>query len=152
MAAYIGFSSINANKPKTTNPTRFAGLGDGGTGSILQGLVWGKKFTLTDEILVVQDFINAFNIRKGEKVGQPQYGTTLWDFLFEPNTADIQIQIEQEVRRVASLDPRMNLNSVALFTNDNGILIEVEVAVVPYNNAATLSLFFNRATNIATVV
>ena len=70
MPNYVGFSTINANKPKSSSlPT---GL-DGGTGSTIKPLIIGKKFRLVDQPLVVQDFINALNIRKGEKVGKPQY-------------------------------------------------------------------------------
>jgi len=100
---------------------------------------------------VVRDFVNALNIRQGEKVGQPQYGTTLWSFVFDPNTADVQFQLEDEIRRVASLDPRMILNSVKAYPQDLGILLEVELAVAPFNQASLLSVFFNSATNIAVI-
>ena len=148
MPQYIGFSTFNANKPKTTNAS--SGI-DSGVGGIVKPIVYGKKFRMVDEQLVIQDFINAFNIRQGEKVGQPQYGTTLWSFIFEPNTSDVQIRLEAEVRRVASLDPRMKLNTVTTYTKDNGILIEIEMAVQPFNNATVLGIFFNPQNNKATV-
>jgi phage baseplate assembly protein W len=146
MPTYIGFSTINANKPRSTNLN--AGV-DGGTGSIVQPIVFGKKYKIVDAQLVVQDFVNALNIQQGEKVGNPGYGTTLWSFVFEPNTADVQFQLENEIRRVANLDPRMILNSVKAYPQDNGILLEVEMAVAPFNNAFQLSVFFNNATNTA---
>ena len=98
---------------------------------------------------MVQDFINALNIQQGQKVGQPGYGTTLWTFVFEPNTPDTQFQIESEVRRVASSDPRMIVNSVNSYPQENGILIEVEMAIAPFNNAFALSVFFDNSTNLA---
>jgi phage baseplate assembly protein W len=146
MPTYIGFSTINANKPRSTNLN--AGV-DGGTGSIVQPVVFGKKYRTVDTQLVIQDFVNALNIQQGQKVGNPGYGTTLWSFVFEPNTADVQFQLENEIRRVANLDPRMILNSVKAYPQDNGILIEVEMAVAPFNNAFQLSVFFNNATNTA---
>lgn len=148
MPNYIGFSTINANKPKST--TLPAGL-DGGTGSTIRPIVIGKKFKLVDQPLVIQDFVNALNIRKGEKVGKPQYGTTLWDFVFEPNTRDVQFQLEDEIRRVAKQDPRIILNSVKAYPQDNGILLEVELAVSPFNQAQLLSVFFNSTTNTALI-
>lgn len=150
MAQYIGFSTKDACKPKTSNQVTASGL-DGGPGGITKGIVWGKKFRILDAQLVVQDFINALNIPIGSKVGQPGYGTKLWSFIFEPNTADVQFQLESEIRRVAAQDPRINLNYVKAFPKENGILIEVQLAVVPFNNPATLSVFFNRATNVATL-
>lgn len=146
MPQYIGFSTIDANKAKTSNDV--SGV-DGGFGGIRKPIVWGKKFRLTDVQLVVRDFINALNIPQGSIVGKPQYGTTLWSFVFEPNTADVQFQLDNEIRRVASADPRLVLNYVRAFPKENGILLEVELAVVPFNQPQLLSLFFNSQTNTA---
>jgi len=148
MATYNGFSTINANKPRSTSLTPGTG---GGYGSTTQPVIPGKKFKLTNEQLVIQDFLNALNIQQGQKVGQPGYGTTLWSFIFEPNTADTQFQLQDEIRRVASTDPRIILNSVKAFPKENGILIEVELAIAPFNNAQLLSVFFNNLTNVAAI-
>ena len=148
MPTYIGFSTINANKPQSTNMQ--PGV-DGGTGSIIQPVIYGKKFRMLDEPLVIQDFLNALNIPQGQKVGQPGYGTTLWSFVFEPNTQDVQIQLETEIRRVAGLDPRLIVNTVSTYPQDNGILIEMELAVAPFNQAKFLNVFFSSANNTATI-
>jgi phage baseplate assembly protein W len=121
----------------------------GGTGSIVTPYVIGNKFGLVDSPLVVQDFVNALNIRQGTKVGNPSYGTTLWSFVFEPNTADVQFQLETEIRRIANQDPRLIVNTVRAFPQENGILLEVEMAVSPFNQANLLSVFFNSSTNQA---
>lgn len=147
MPQYIGFSTIDAYVPKTTN----APPGLNGVGTITRPISSGKKFKVTDEQLVIQDFINSLNIRQGEKVGQPQYGTTLWNFVFEPNTPDVQFQLENEITRIASLDPRIVLNSVQAYPQDNGILLEVEMAVQPFNEALMLSVFLNSTTNKANI-
>lgn len=148
MPTYIGFSTINANEPRSSNLP--AGV-DGGTGSITQPIIFGKKYRLVDEKLVIQDFLNALNIQQGQKVGNPGYGTTLWTFVFEPNTADVQFQLQDEIRRVASLDPRMIVNSVKAYPKEHGILVEVELAIAPFNNAQTMNVFFNNLTNSAVV-
>ena len=95
MATFIGFSTIGADKPITVNPIPVSATGV--NNGITDPTVFGKKFKLIDEQLVIQDFINALNIRKGEKVGQPDYGTTLWDFVFEPNTADVSTALQNEI-------------------------------------------------------
>lgn len=148
MPQYIGFSTIGANLPRTTNqPTG----NDGGVGTLKKSLNTGRKFRLVDQPLVIQDFLNAINIPQGQKVGQPGYGTTLWNFVFEANTADTQFRIENEVRRIASLDPRLLLNSLKCYPQENGILIELECAVAPFNQAQLLSLFLDRGTNSAII-
>ena len=146
MPTFIGFSTIGANQPKTTNAK--TGV-DGGVGGIRKPINTGKKYRLVDEQLALQDFVNALNIPQGQKVGQPQYGTTLWSFVFEPNTFDVQTRLEAEIRRVASLDPRLELNYVRAFPQENGILIEIELAVTPFNNPSQLSIFFDNNTNRA---
>lgn len=148
MPTYIGFSTINANKPRSTNLN--SGV-DGGVGSVANPVIPGKKFRLVDTPLVVQDLVNALNIQKGEKVGQPGYGTTLWSFVFEPNTFDVTTELETEIRRVANLDPRLILNTVSVFPQENGILVEVEFAVSPFNQAQQLSLFFDQTNNSASI-
>ena len=146
MTTYIGFSTINANRPKTTRAPTGTG---GGTGSMVDPIILGKKFRMVDGPLVLRDFINALNINKGEKVGQPGYGTDIWSYIFEPNDADTQFRIQTEIQRVASSDPRILLNSVKSFVQDNGILLEVEVAIQPFNDATIVNVFFNNITNQA---
>jgi phage baseplate assembly protein W len=146
MPTYTGFSTINANKPQSTNLN--AGV-DGGFGGTVKPIVFGKKFVLVDEQLIIQDFINALNIQQGQKVGQPQYGTTIWSFIFEPNTLDTQTKLQNEIYRVASQDPRMVINTINVYPQENGILIEIEMAITPMNNAFQLSVFFDNLTNRA---
>jgi phage baseplate assembly protein W len=95
---------------------------------------------------VIQDFVNALNIRQGQKVGNPGYGTTLWNFVFEPNTADVQFKLENELKRVASLDPRLLINTVKAYPQENGILLELEIAVSPFNQVNLLNVFLSSAT------
>jgi phage baseplate assembly protein W len=148
MPTYIGFSTINANKPRSTN--LMPGI-DGGTGSVISPINYGKKYRAVDEKLIIQDFVNALNIQQGQKVGKPDYGTTLWSFVFEPNTTDVQFQLQDEIRRVASGDPRVIINSVKAYPKENGILVEVELAISPFNRAQLLNVFFNNLTNSATI-
>jgi len=148
MPTYVGFSTIGANEPKTTNAS--TGI-DGGTGGVIKPTIPGKRYRIVDESLVVRDFINALNIQQGEKVGNPEYGSTIWSFVFEPNDAETQLRIENEIRRIASNDPRLIINTVKSYTQENGILLEVELAIAPFNNAEILNVFFNNLTNTATL-
>jgi hypothetical protein len=148
MPQYIGFSTKDACLPKNTNDVSGYPVDN----SSRNRVIWGKKFRLLDAKLVIQDFINSINIPLGSKVGQPGYGSKVWSFIFEPNTADIQFQLENEIRRLANQDPRIILNYVKAFPQENGILMEVEIAINPFNVPQTLSVFFNQATNVATLI
>lgn len=111
-----------------------------------------KKFTLTDFELVKRDLLNAFNIRQGQLPGRPAYGTILWEYLFENQVETVQQGIIQEVQRVAGGDPRIVINSVNVFPQQNGILLEVALTYVPTNNAEILSIFFDQQTRNASYV
>jgi phage baseplate assembly protein W len=111
-----------------------------------------KKFTLTDFELIKRDLLNAFNIRPGQLPGRPAYGTTLWSFVFEPQTQGTQTSIQQEVQRVAGGDPRIFISQVQAFPQENGILIQIELTVVPTTDAKILSIFFDQQQRTASYV
>ena len=146
MPTFIGFSTQQLDAVRTGQV--FTGV-DGGAGSITNPIRPTKKYRIVDRDLVIREFINTLNIPQGQKPGKPEYGTSLWTFVFEPNTFDVQQQLEAEVRRVASLDPRLQLNSVISYPQDNGILIEMEMAISPFNDVLTLSVLFDQNTSRA---
>ena len=111
-----------------------------------------KKFTAVDFDLVKIDLLNAFNIRQGEKPGRPGYGTVIWNFLFENQTTETQAAILAEVQRVASGDPRLYLSGVEIFPQENGILLQLGLALVPDTNAEQLAIFFDEQTRSAAFV
>lgn len=148
MAIYYGFSTQEIGQMTSlTEPGK-----DGGVAGISKPVPITKKFTLTDQNLVVRDLLNAFNIRQGDKVGQPQYGCTLWNFVFEPNNLTVLGQIEDEVRRIVNSDPRIILNSVYLNNQENGVLIELELAFTPFNTPLDLGILLDRNSGVASTV
>lgn len=111
-----------------------------------------KKFTLTDFELIKQDLANALNIQQGQLPGRPGYGTTIWSYIFENQTQPTEQAMLTELRRVIAQDPRIRLASINSYPRDNGILIELEVRVVPSTTAQRLSLFFDQANQQASFV
>lgn len=124
MPTFIGFNTINQN----------------------------KKFTAVDFNLIKIDLLNAFNIRQGELVGRPGYGTVLWNYLFENQTQETQQLIYTEIQRVCAGDPRIFISGIQMFPQENGLLVQVGIAVVPSTNAQLLSIFFNQQQRSATYV
>jgi phage baseplate assembly protein W len=111
-----------------------------------------KKFTLTDYDLIQRDLLNAFNIHQGELPGRPGYGTVIWNYLFENQVEQLQQNLRAEVQRVCGGDPRIVLNDVQAFPQENGILLQIEITVVQTTNAEILSIFFNEQTRNASYV
>jgi phage baseplate assembly protein W len=111
-----------------------------------------KKFTLTDYPLIKQDLLNAFNIRQGELPGRPEYGTLLWNFLFENQVEELQNNIVDEIQRVAGGDPRVFISDIQVFPQENGILIQLELTITPTTDALRLSIFFDIVTRRASFI
>ena len=108
-----------------------------------------KKFTAVDFDLIKIDLLNAFNIRQGELVGRPGYGTVIRNYLFENQTQDTERAILAEINRVAGLDPRIYIESAELFPQDNGILIQIALTTVPGQTTQFLALFFDQQNQTA---
>lgn len=109
------------------------------------------KFTLLDFALVKRDLANALNIQQGQLPGRPAYGTTIWSFVFESQSAETQNAILAEIERVVSQDPRIVVTQANIYPQDNGLLIEVQIETVAGTTAETLQIFFDQQNNIATV-
>jgi phage baseplate assembly protein W len=149
MPTFVGFSTQNADAVRSLQ----IGTGvDGGAGSVTKPIRFSRKFRLVDQDLVIQDFVNLLNITQGQLPGKPEVGTTLWTFVFEPNTLDTRTQLETEIRRLATFDPRLILNTVNAYPQEHGILLEMELAVKAFNDPLQLQIFFDQGTQTATVL
>ena len=109
-----------------------------------------KKFRTTDVDLVKQDLINHFNIRKGEKLMQPNFGSVIWSVLFEPLDDNLTQVITDDVKRIVGYDPRMVLKNITVVTQDQGIQIELDLVYVPTNLATSLSMQFSQDSSTLT--
>lgn len=103
-----------------------------------------RKFRLTDMALVKQDLINHFNIRKGEKLMNPNFGTIIWNVLFEPLTEDLKAIIIADINRVVSYDPRIAVDNVVITQYDQGLQIAITVRYLQTNQSSVMSLQFDQ--------
>jgi phage baseplate assembly protein W len=85
-------------------------------------------------------------------VGRPGYGTVIWDYVFENQTQETERGITAEIQRVAGGDPRIFVSSIELFPQENGMLIQLEITVVPSTDAERLSIFFDQTQRRASFV
>ena len=109
-----------------------------------------KNFRLTDFDLIKQDILNHFNIRKGEKLMRPNFGTIIWNVLHEPFTDDLKSVITQDVKAIASYDPRVSFDNIIITEYDQGIQIELQLRYVPTNQTNVMLMNFNGTTNTLT--
>jgi phage baseplate assembly protein W len=118
MSTYRGFSTINRN----------------------------KRFRLTDFELIKQDLINHFYIRKGEKLQNPDFGTIIWSMLFENLTPDIKSIIQEDVKRIVTTDPRLQVENILVTEYEHGLQIELELSTIAENQTEVMRLSFDRST------
>jgi phage baseplate assembly protein W len=111
-----------------------------------------RNFVLTDFDLIKRDLLNALNIRQGESPMRPLNGTSVWNFIFEPQSPETIRAIETEIQRVVSRDPRIVLNSLVVYSQDNGVLVEMQVDTVAGAGVEDLIILFDQESQFATSV
>jgi len=107
-----------------------------------------QGFKLYDIDLVKQDLINHFYIRKGEKLEQPEFGTVIWDLLFEQFTDEVKESISKDVEAVVNYDPRVSVTNLLIDSTSQGIRIEVELIYIPFNVNERMTFNFDRDNSI----
>jgi phage baseplate assembly protein W len=115
--AYRGFSTVNPNS---------------------------KNAALYDLELIKQDLINAFHIKKGERLENPTFGTIIWDMLFEPLTDQIKQLITNDVNQIINSDPRIKVIRSVVTQVDKGIQLEFTLLYVPYNIQQSMQFTFDQ--------
>jgi phage baseplate assembly protein W len=118
---YKGFSTVNSNSI---------------TGS------------LYDLALIKQDLINQFHIKKGEKLENPDFGTIIWDMLFEPLTEQVKSIITNDVTTIVNSDPRIKSIQTIVTQVNQGLQIELTLMYVPYNIQETMQFKFDKDNGI----
>lgn len=116
MAMYKGFSTVNRS----------------------------KKFRVTDFELCKQDLLNHFNIRKGTKLMNPDFGTVIWDTLFDPLTDAIKTTIINDIKKIVSYDPRITVSNVTITEYEHGLQIALDLIYVQTNTTEQIFLKFAR--------
>lgn len=110
------------------------------------------NYRLTDFDLVQQDLINHFNIPKGQKLMNPDYGTVIWDLIFEPFNDATKQAIEVDIKRIVASDPRIGVRSAVITQYDRGVQIELNLVFVQTNQVSTLALQFDQQSKSITRV
>ena len=105
------------------------------------------KTRLEDTELIKRDLMNHFNIRKGEKLMRPDFGTIIWDALFEPMTDDLRDAIVEDVTNIVNYDPRLIAESILVDEYEQGILVEVRLRYSTNNQVEVLRLQFDQSSN-----
>jgi phage baseplate assembly protein W len=107
-----------------------------------------KNYKLYDIDLVKQDLINHFYIRKGEKLENPEFGTVIWDMIFEQFTEEVKTIIAKDVEDIVNYDPRIIVNEVQVDSTDQGIRIEATITYIPFNISERMTFDFDKNNSV----
>jgi phage baseplate assembly protein W len=131
--------------------TNTASVGDKGGTFTYKGFSskeFSRNYKLYDIDLVKQDLVNHFYIRKGEKLENPDFGTIIWDMLFEPFTEDVKNMIAKDVETIINYDPRIVVNEVLIDSTDIGIRIQADLTYIPFNINERMTFDFDKNNSI----
>ena len=117
---FRGFSSINKTTPSTD---------------------------VIDIELVKRDILNHFNTLRGERVMRPNFGSIIWEMLFDPFDADTREAIIADARRIIGSEPRVQLKRLNVTEFDQGLRIDIDVLYQPFLVAGTFAINFDRRNN-----
>lgn len=106
-----------------------------------------KKFKLTDFELAKQDLINHLNIRKGEKLMNPDFGTIIWSLLFEPLTTEIKTIIQNDLETIVGYDPRLSVTNLVITEYQNGIQAQLDLVYLTTDERSTMVMNFDKPAN-----
>jgi|TARA_R110000824_G_scaffold263152_1_gene451786 phage baseplate assembly protein W len=102
-----------------------------------------QNFKIYDFECAKQDLINRLSIRKGERVENPEFGTIIYDCLFEPFTEALKDTIIEDVTANLNADPRISTESIDVIEADHGIAIQATLKYVPLDITEKLQFKFD---------
>ena len=99
---------------------------------------------LTDTELIKRDLLNHFALRKGEKLMNANFGTSIRDLIMDPLTEETKAAVVSEVNDVINADPRVRAESVTIDEYESGIRVEIQLRYVVSNQVENLAVRFDR--------
>ena len=100
--------------------------------------------TLYDVELAKTDLMNHFMTRKGERVMAPEYGSIIWDLLFDPLTPELMRLVQEDVAQVIRQDPRFSVRGIDIQELESGLLVSVSVYYYPKDIVDILEINFDK--------
>ena len=114
---YIGFSTVDRDEP---------------------------PFRLTEIDLIKRDLLNAFYTRRGERVMRPDFGTIIFDLLFDPFDEETKAEVIEDAINIISRDPRVQLVSIDARELEEVLRLDIELRFTPQDVVEQLFIEYDR--------
>ena len=102
-----------------------------------------RNGVLYDADIIKQDIYNHFMTAKGERVMLPEFGSIIWDYLYEPLDETNKQIIEEDAKDIISQDPRVALESLDLTSFEHGVVLNVQLRILPQDFTTSMAIEFN---------
>jgi phage baseplate assembly protein W len=79
----------------------------------------------------------------------PDFGTIIWDMIFEPLNEDTKAEIMADIKKIVGYDPRLAAQNVLVTEYDRGLQIEIDLIYVQTNQVSKLQLQFDQQSRTA---
>ena len=96
-----------------------------------------SNFKLYDFALIRQDLIHRLSVRKGERVENPEFGTIVYDVLFEPLTDAVKQAVADDITANLNADPRLQTEEIVVSEFEQGISVQATIQGLPMPRATT---------------
>jgi len=111
-----------------------------------------NKWKLGDVELVKRDILNQFQTRRGERLMNPEFGSVIWELMFEQMDEDIREAIIDDAKRIVSSDPRVVARAITVQEFEHGFQIEMDLYLVDRDISSALFVQFNQRAQILTSI
>ena len=102
-----------------------------------------RNGVLYDVDLIKQDIYNHFMTAKGERVMLPEFGSVIWNYLYEPLDEQTKEAIRLDAEDIVGQDPRVILESAQVDGFEHGIILNLKLMILPQNVSEQMAIEFN---------
>lgn len=100
-------------------------------------------YNLNNIALIKRDLENVFATPIGSRVMLPNFGTRIYNFLFDPFDEDTKNAIIEDATRVIQSDPRVELVSIDTFQEDQALTVSMILLFKPESITENLFVSFS---------
>lgn len=101
-------------------------------------------YTLENLELAKADLMNVFRTQKGERVMRPDFGTVIFDLLFEPFDEETKSAVVEDAVDIIDEDPRFTLVSIDVRELEHTLRLDIMLNYVPLDEVSTLQIEYDR--------
>ena len=102
-----------------------------------------RNFKIYDFECAKQDLLNRLSVRKGERVENPEFGTIIYDLLFEPFTEALKEAVLDDITQNLNADPRITAEEILVTEADHGLSVQASLRYIPLDITEKLRFNFD---------